>query len=151
MTQAAECYNRTTGPYKLAERTHYGLIGNAEQLLFRYNLKKRGKETYFCSFSPVGIAFLLYAIFIPLRARYRTIIMKRFDVPEYIRIVEQYKPTSLHAPKTYLQKLLQQTSGADFSSVTSIRTGGTIIPFKMCEDWTKLHGSPCEITCGMTE
>ena len=100
---------------------------------------------------PVGIAFLLYAIFIPLRARYRTIIMKRFDVPEYIRIVEQYKPTSLHAPKTYLQKLLQQTSGADFSSVTSIRTGGTIIPFKMCEDWTKLHGSPCEITCGMTE
>ncbi|OGM47270.1 hypothetical protein ABOM_003866 [Aspergillus bombycis] len=141
----------TTGNPKLAERSHYGLIGNAEQLLYRYNLKKREKEIWLCNFFQYGIGFLLYGILAPLKARYGTIFMRGFSVERYAKAVEQLRPTSLHSPKHILQELLAHTNGADFSSVRSMRTGGAYIPYAMCDAWEKLHGSPCEVVCGMTE
>ncbi|KNG82853.1 hypothetical protein ANOM_008636, partial [Aspergillus nomiae NRRL 13137] len=141
----------TTGSPKIAERSHYGLIGNTEQLLYRYNLKKREKEIWLCNFFQYSIGFLLYGILAPLKARYGTIFMRGFSVERYAKAVEQLRPTALHSPKHILQELLAHTDGADFSSVTSMRTGGAYIPYAMCDAWQKLHGSTCEVVCGMTE
>ncbi|KAE8147517.1 AMP-binding enzyme [Aspergillus avenaceus] len=142
----------TTGLPKMAERTHYGLIGNIEQLLYRYHLKERGKhEIFFCTFLYAGIGFILYGLFIPMKARYKSIYMAEYRRDEFLSAVETFRPTSLHTPKHIFQDLLVNAADADFSSVTSLRTGGAMIPFRMCEEWTRCHGSPCEVVCGMTE
>jgi OPC-8:0 CoA ligase-1 len=144
--------NRTTGLPKLAERTHYGLIGNTEQLLYRYHLKERSEhETWFCTFLYAGIGFILYGLLMPLKARYKSIYMPEYSLDQFLFAVEKFRPTSLHTPKHIFQNLLTNAANADFSSVSSLRTGGAMIPFRMCEEWTRCHGSPCEVVCGMTE
>ncbi|OGM50649.1 hypothetical protein ABOM_000777 [Aspergillus bombycis] len=142
----------TTGLPKLAERTHYGLIGNTEQLLYRYHLKERSKhEIFFCTFLYAGIGFILYGLLIPLKARYKSIYMAEYSLEQFLSAVEEFRPTSLHTPRHHFQSLLANAMHADFSSVTSLRTGGAMIPFRLCEEWTRCHGSPCEVVCGMTE
>ncbi|PYI28862.1 AMP-binding enzyme [Aspergillus indologenus CBS 114.80] len=145
----------TTGLPKLAERTHYGLVGNIAQLLYRYHLKPRGggphRETWLCTFLYVGIGFILYGLLLPLKARYRTIVLPRFTPEAFMAAARKYQATALHVPKHHLQTLLLHARGADFTTVTSLRTGGAMIPYRMCEEWMELHGSPCEVVCGMTE
>lgn len=87
----------------------------------------------------------------PLKARYKTIFMSQYDLGEFLSAAEKYRPTSLHTPKHILQDLLTNGTHADFSNVTSLRTGGAMIPVKMRDEWVRCHGSPCEVVCGMTE
>ncbi|CAG8226572.1 unnamed protein product [Penicillium salamii] len=152
-TTALLCHTSgTTGLPKMAERTHYGLIGNTEQLLYRYHLEARARtETWFCTFLYAGIGFILYGFLMPLKARYKTIFMPQYNLEGFLSAVEKFRPTSLHTPKHIFQNLLTNARHADFSFVTSLRTGGAMIPVKMREEWTQSHGSPCEVVCGMTE
>jgi 4-coumarate--CoA ligase len=136
----------------MAERTHYGLVGNTAQLLYRYHLKPRERhETWFCTFMYAGIGFILYGLLMPLKARYRTIFMPKYDVKGFLSAVETFQPTSLHTPKHILQSLLTDAPDADLSCVSSLRTGGAMIPLHMRKKWVEYHGSPCEVVCGMTE
>jgi acyl-CoA synthetase (AMP-forming)/AMP-acid ligase II len=144
--------DRTTGFPKMAERTHYGLIGNTAQLLYRYHLKPRERhETWFCTFMYAGIGFILYGLLMPLKARYKTIFMPQFDANGFLSAIEAFQPTSLHTPKHILQSLLADYANADFSCISSLRTGGAMIPISMRDEWVQRHGSQCEVVCGMTE
>ncbi|KAJ6000797.1 AMP-binding enzyme [Penicillium waksmanii] len=136
----------------MAERTHYGLIGNTEQLLYRYHLKPRPRpETWFCTFMYAGIGFILYGLLIPLKARYKTIFMPQYKLDGFLSVMETFQPTSLHTPKHVFQDLLTNAKEANFSCVSSLRTGGAMIPSRMREEWVQRHKSPCEVVCGMTE
>jgi hypothetical protein len=98
-----------------------------------------------------GIGFILYGLLMPLKARYRTIFMPKYDVKGFLSAVETFQPTSLHTPKHILQSLLTDAPDADLSCVSSLRTGGAMIPLHMRKKWVEYHGSPCEVVCGMTE
>ncbi|RDW81881.1 hypothetical protein BP6252_02993 [Coleophoma cylindrospora] len=141
----------STGSPKLAERSHYGLIGNTEQLLFRYNRTNRTKGSVFCSFKAAGIGGILFGLLTPLKTRYKSMFVGQCDLKTYIGLVESFRPTYLAMPKYMVQELVDHAPKADFSSVTEITVGGAMVPFKLREMWAQVHGSPCYVVMGMTE
>ncbi|PWY71351.1 AMP-binding enzyme [Aspergillus eucalypticola CBS 122712] len=126
----------TTGSSKLAERTHYGLIGNIEQTLQHYNLQKRSRETIFI---------------ICGAARYKTIFPTKFESGTFMQTIERVKPTWLMLPKHLVRKLLAKFDKPSFPSVQHVLTGGAIIPYEMIDQWQRLDGSQMQSTYGMTE
>ncbi|GAA89199.1 AMP-binding enzyme [Aspergillus luchuensis] len=141
----------TTGSSKLAERTHYGLIGNIEQTLQHYNLRKRSRETIFCNYKFCGMGFLILGFMLPLKARYKTIFPTRFESGTFMQTIERFKPTWLMLPKHLVRDLLAKFDKPSFPSVQHVLTGGAIIPYEMVDQWQRLHGSQMQSTYGMTE
>ncbi|EAW18096.1 class I adenylate-forming enzyme family protein [Aspergillus fischeri NRRL 181] len=141
----------TTGSSKLAERTHYSLIGNIEQTLQHYNLRERRNETIFCNYKFCGMGFLILGILLPLKARYKTIFPPRFEPEIFMKTIERFKPTWLMLPKHLIRELLTKFDKPRFASVQHVLTGGAIISYEMIEQWQRLHGSQVQSTYGMTE
>ncbi|RDW62536.1 hypothetical protein BP5796_10838 [Coleophoma crateriformis] len=141
----------STGIPKLAARSHYGLIGNTEQLLFCYNGSNRGKGSVFCSFKAAGIGGILFGLLTPLKARYKSMFIGQCNVETYVGLVESFRPTYLSMPKYMVQELVDHAPQADFSSVTEITVGGAMVPFSLREMWSQVHGSPCYVVMGLTE
>ncbi|GKZ33151.1 hypothetical protein AbraIFM66950_002935 [Aspergillus brasiliensis] len=141
----------TTGSSKLAERTHYGLIGNIEQTLQHYNLRKRNRETIFCNYKFCGMGFLILGFMLPLKARYKTIFPAKFELERFMQTVERFQPTWMMLPKHLVRELLAKCDKPNFASVQHVLTGGAIIPYEMIEQWQRLHGSQVQSTYGMTE
>ncbi|KAI2986877.1 hypothetical protein CBS147344_5120 [Aspergillus niger] len=141
----------TTGSSKLAERTHYGLIGNIEQTLQHYNLRERNRETIFCNYKFCGMGFLILGFMLPLKARYKTIFPTKFVPEKFMQTIERFQPTWLMLPKHLVRELLAKFDKPSFPSVQHVLTGGAIIPYEMIEQWQRLHGSQVQSTYGMTE
>ncbi|GKZ26833.1 hypothetical protein AbraIFM66951_003574 [Aspergillus brasiliensis] len=141
----------TTGSSKLAERTHYGLIGNIEQTLQHYNLRERNRETIFCNYKFCGMGFLILGFMLPLKARYKTIFPAKFELGRFMQTVERFQPTWMMLPKHLVRELLAKFDRPSFPSVQHVLTGGAIIPYEMIEQWQRLHGSQVQSTYGMTE
>ncbi|KAL4914349.1 AMP-binding enzyme [Aspergillus aurantiobrunneus] len=141
----------TTGASKLAERTHYGLIGNVEQTLHHYTLRRRENEIVFCNYKFCGMGFLILGILIPFKARYKTIFPAGGDISVFTETIERFRPTWVMAPKHLMRETLALSTKPRLDSVQHVLSGGAIIPYEMIEQWQALFGSQVQSTYGMTE
>ncbi|KAL2872531.1 AMP-binding enzyme [Aspergillus lucknowensis] len=141
----------TTGASKLAERKHYGLIGNVEQTLHHYTLRRRESEIVFCNYKFFGMGFLILGILIPLKARYKTIFPAGSDAEGITRTIERFRPTWVMAPKYLMRETLALPTRPNLDSVRHLLTGGAIIPCELIDQWQLSFGSQVQSTYGMTE
>ncbi|KAJ0422017.1 AMP-binding enzyme [Aspergillus carlsbadensis] len=141
----------TTGISKLAERTHYSLIGSIQSALYHYNLEKTHRETMACCYKFSGLGFLMLGILIPLKARYKTIFPAPFDPFSFSDTMKRSKPTILAAPKHILRAILAMPQRPDLSSVRHVPTGGAVISYELIAEWQETFGSQIQSLYGMTE
>ncbi|KAL3461675.1 acetyl-CoA synthetase-like protein [Aspergillus heterothallicus] len=125
----------TTGTSKLAERTHYSLIGSIESTLFHMNLEQTNREVMACQYKFSGMGFLMIGILIPLKARYKTI----------------FPPSVFPAPKNILRAILAMSESPDLRSVRHVPTGGAVISYELIDEWQTAFGSQVQSLYGMTE
>ncbi|KAL4814360.1 hypothetical protein BDW67DRAFT_192196 [Aspergillus spinulosporus] len=141
----------TTGTPKLACWTHYGLIGNTAQILHHYTLQPRCKERL------VQLYIRRYG-FHSLGHHYPTqgavseyIFLARLDPILFTATVERFKPTWVMAPPHLMRSTLAMPATPDFGSVKHVLTGGSIVSWKLVDEWQRRFGSQVQSTYGMTE
>ncbi|KAL4931368.1 AMP-binding enzyme [Aspergillus undulatus] len=141
----------TTGISKLVERTHYGLIGNIEQVLQTYTLRERSHETILCNYRFCGMGFLLLGILIPLKARYRAIFPTQIDGHTLTETVERWNTSWVMLPKHLMREVLSLKPKPNLSCVKHVFTGGAMIPFELINEWQGAFGSQVQSVYGMSE
>ncbi|KAL4899090.1 hypothetical protein BDW74DRAFT_171771 [Aspergillus multicolor] len=144
----------TTGTPKLAERTHYSLIGNIAQTLYHEHLVPRNDEITSCVFRFAGIGFLLFGIFIPLKARYKHVFLPGADLPSFTEMVKKFRPTTAMIPPHSMREALALSASKkpDLRSLRYVMTGGEIISWDLIERWQgAFEGCQVLNTYGMTE
>ncbi|KAL3454126.1 hypothetical protein BJX65DRAFT_262844 [Aspergillus insuetus] len=132
----------TTGTSKLAERTHYSLIGSIE---------RTHTEIVACCYKFSGLGFLMLGILIPLKARYKTIFPAPFEPSSFTETVERLRPTMLAAPKHILRAILAMPERPELSSVRHVPTSGAVISYELIAEWQGAFGSQVQSLYGMTE
>jgi len=145
---------RTTGNPKLAVRTHYNLVANAESVLYNRSCQlKDVKDTQFCTFKFYGMAFITYAMLLPLKARSKTVFMPKFELHIWLRAVHRFRPTLLITPKHVLNELViyEDEDKPDLSSVNFVITGAATISSTLRKAWAERYGHPLFSILGMTE
>lgn len=148
---------RTTGASKLAERSHYALIGNILATLHHYTLRPRLREIIFCNYKFCGMGFLTLGLLIPLKARYKSVFPFPLEAGagarRFVDSVKRWKPSWVMAPKHLMRETLamQDVTREDLESVQHVLTGGAIIPWELVEEWQGRFGSQVQSTYGMTE
>ncbi|CEL06997.1 hypothetical protein ASPCAL10164 [Aspergillus calidoustus] len=140
-----------TGTSKLAERTHYSLIGSIESTLHHINLEKTNRETMACCYKFSGLGFLMLGILIPLKGRYKTIFPAPFAPPAFAESAQRLRPTILAAPKHLLRAILAMPQRPDLSTVRHVPTGGAVISYELISEWQGAFGSQVQSSYGMTE
>lgn len=149
---------RTTGASKLAERTHYALIGNILATLHHHTLRPRLRETIFCNYKFCGMGFLTLGLLMPLKARYKTVFpfpLEKTDAGArgFVDTIKRWKPSWIMAPKHLMRETLamQNATREDLESVQHVLSGGAIIPWELVDEWQGRFGSQVQSTYGMTE
>ncbi|OJJ08370.1 hypothetical protein ASPVEDRAFT_394821 [Aspergillus versicolor CBS 583.65] len=148
---------RTTGASKLAERSHYALIGNILATLHHYTLRPRLREIIFCNYKFCGMGFLTLGLLIPLKARYKCVFPFPLEpgagAQSFVESIKRWKPSWVMAPKHLMRETLamQDVTREDLASVHHVLTGGAIIPWELVAEWQGRFGSQVQSTYGMTE
>jgi acyl-coenzyme A synthetase/AMP-(fatty) acid ligase len=97
------------------------------------------------------MGFLLLGIMIPLKARYKSIFPARLDLTTFTESVNRFRPTWVMAPPHLMRATLAIPATLDFGSVKHVLTGGSIVSWKLVDEWQRRFGSQVQSTYGMTE
>ena len=140
----------TTGRPKGVVLTHRNLLANTAQVAERTALSSRDRVlTVMPLFHANG---LMNNTILPLRAGASIVLRPRFDLEEFWRVVERFRPTYFTAVPTVFARLMDAWDGrADTSSLRFVRSGAAPMAPSLQRLVEERLGVPVVLSYGLSE
>jgi acyl-CoA synthetase (AMP-forming)/AMP-acid ligase II len=140
----------TTGRPKGVVLTHRNVLANTAQVAERTALSSRDRVlTVMPLFHANG---LMNNTILPLRSGASIVLRPRFDLDEFWRVVEQFRPTYFTAVPTVFARLMDAWDGrADTSSLRFVRSGAAPMAPALQRQVEERLGVPVVLSYGLSE
>jgi acyl-CoA synthetase (AMP-forming)/AMP-acid ligase II len=142
----------TTGLPKGVMLSHRNLIANVLQVDASGHLHD-GEDTLVCFLPFFHIYGLVVIMLLGLRSGATLVVMPRFDLEQYLDLVERYRATMLHVVPPIVLALAKSpcVSGRDFSSIRKLFSGAAPLGADVIGQCTARVGCFVQQGYGMTE
>ena len=131
----------TTGPPKGCMLTHYNITSNVIQCSISPALEIREDDVFLSHLPFYHIYGMTWLVCVPVRMGITQVIMKRFELDEFLRLIQEFKVTVVFTVMPVISLLTNRPDiKNDFSSLRFINNGGTPIAVGVAKKFEKLTG-----------
>ena len=143
----------TTGLPKGCMLTHYNIVSNVLQCTFSPALEIRESDIFLSHLPFYHIYGLTWLVCVPVRMGISQVIMKRFELNEFLRLIEEFKITVVFTVMPVITLLANHPNieNYDFSSLRFINNGGAPIAAGVARKFQKRTGVPVINGYGLSE
>jgi long-chain acyl-CoA synthetase len=143
----------TTGLPKGCMLTHYNVVSNIIQCSVSPALEIRESDIFLSHLPFYHIYGMTWLVCVPMRMGISQVIMKRFEVKEFLRLIQEFKVTVVFTVMPVITLLANspKIEEYDISSLRFINNGGTSIVPSVVRKFEKLTKVPVINGYGLSE